>query len=90
MDSDPTFLYNITIYKEFLQIFVLKAEDLMINVRSLTIQNLRYLYIKDIISVCLSVCLSDHNSEHLGRFASNLNGELSRITGMFFSLVLRL
>ena len=66
MDSDPTFLYNITIYKEFLQIFVLKAEDLMINVRSLTIQNLRYLYIKDIISVCLSVCLSDHNSGTLG------------------------
>ena len=40
MDSDPAFLYNITIYNEFLQIFVLKAEDLMINVRSLTIQNL--------------------------------------------------
>ena len=63
MDSDPAFLYNITIYNEFLQIFVLKAEDLMINVRSLTIQNLRYLYI---ISVCLSVCLSDNNSGTLG------------------------
>ena len=35
IDSDPAFLHFLTNYNEFLQIFILKAENLMIIVRSL-------------------------------------------------------